>query len=80
MVDAVWVNWSVGNGPRAFVTATDTYSNTGKTGYDLEPFDSVYNDWYVDDWTDVQPLTCVKVKTKGCDILTAKVYKYWHQY
>lgn len=53
MVDGVWINWSVGNGPRAFVTATDTYSNKGKTGYDLEPFDSVYNDWYVDDWTDV---------------------------
>lgn len=35
LVDGVWVHWEIGNGPRAQVTAIDTFSDTGKTGADL---------------------------------------------
>lgn len=80
IVDGVWVTWAIGNGPRAVVTATDTYSNKGKGGADLEERDPISNNWHVEDWTDVEPYTCQKLESEGCDVLTAKIYKYWHEY
>lgn len=80
LVDAVWVNWEIGNGPRALVSVVDTYSDTGKTGADLMPSDPIANNWHVEDWTEVQPFTCQKLQSEGCDVLTAKIYKYWFEY
>ena len=42
--------------------------------------DPMANNWHVVDWTDVEPYTCQKITSDGCDVLTAKVYKYWHEY
>ena len=80
LVDAVWVNWQIGNGPIAKVTAVDTYSDTGKGGKDLMAKDFIANNWHVEDWTDTEPYTCQKLESEGCDVLTAKIYKYWHEY
>ena len=80
MVDAVWVKWEIGNGPAAFVTATDTFSLTGTKGVNLEKSDPLANNWHVKDWTSVEQFTCEKIESEGCDVLTAKIYKYWHEY
>jgi hypothetical protein len=80
LVDAVWVNWTIGNGPRAAVNAVDTYAYAGNSGADLADHDELANNWHVRDWTDVMPYTCQKIDSEGCDVLTAKIYKYWFEY
>ena len=62
------------------VSARDTYSDKGKKGKDLMYQDPIANNWHVVDWTDVQPFTCEKLVSEGCDVLTAKIFKYWHEY
>lgn len=80
LVDGVWVNWEITNGPKAKVTAEDTFSYAGSTGKDLAEKDLIGNNWHVADWTYAQPFTCQKLESEGCDILTAKIYKYWHEF
>ena len=58
----------------------DTYSDRGKKGADLETRDPIANNWHVADWKNVEPYTCLKINSEGCDMLTAKIYKYWHEY
>ena len=50
----MWVKWEIGNGPAAFVTATDTFSNNGTKGVNLELNDPLANNWHVKDWTSVE--------------------------
>jgi hypothetical protein len=78
LVDGIWVSWNIGNGPNATVTVEDTYSYTGMTLRDLQPQDTLQNDWSVVNWTAVEAYTCQKVKSDGCDVLTAKVERPWH--
>ena len=78
LVDAVWVTWIVGNGPKALVSVLDTYSYSGNTIKDLQPGDTYSNDWSVVDWTATEPYTCQKVASNGCDILTARIQRPWH--
>lgn len=79
-MDAVWVTWVIDNGPVANITITDTYSNTGKLGVDLEDSDPIGNNWHLEDWTEKEAYTCTKINSGGCDILTAKIFRYWHEY
>jgi glycine cleavage system regulatory protein len=78
LVDAIWVNWKVTNGPNATVSVQDTYSYSGMTLADLQSRDTLQNDWSVTDWRSLEPYTCQKVKSGGCDILTARVERPWH--
>ena len=38
------------------------------------------NNWHVADWTSVEPFTCQKIDSEGCDVLTAKIFRYWLEY